>query len=141
MEPTYENIKPLIVEEIWTDQTVNFKLKASNQNEPIASMGMAMVDPEEMNKRIAAETAKMVAVGVGTGMAANALGTATGVGGGLINSAVSAAGLGPQMDMAKIMKVDMTDEVKKKVVVDAFKNMMMYYKYENGEWLYVEPKV
>ncbi len=140
MEPTYENIKPIIIEEIWTDQTVNFKVQAANQKEPIASMGMAMVDPEEMNKRIAAETAKMMAVGVGTGMAANALGTATGVGGGLINSAASAAGVGYQMDMAKVMKVDMTDEVKKKVVVDAFRHLMMYYVYENGTWTYVEPK-
>lgn len=141
MEPTYENIKPIIIEEIWTDQTVNFKLQAANQNEPIATMGMAMVDPEEMNKRIAAETAKMMAAGAATGMAANALGTATGVEGGIINSAASMAGVGYQMDMAAVMKVDMTDDVKKKVVVDAFKHMLIYYKYENGTWVYVEPTV
>jgi hypothetical protein len=119
---------------------VNFKVQAANQKEPIASMGMAMVDPEEMNKRIAAETAKMMAVGVGTGMAASAIGSATGVGGGIVNSAASMAGVGYQMDMAKVMKVDMTDEVKKKVVVDAFRSLMMYYVYENGAWVYVEPK-
>jgi hypothetical protein len=140
MEPTYENIKPLIIEEIWTDQTVNFKLQAANQKEPIATMGMAMVDPEVMNKRLAAETAKMMAAGAATGMAANALGTATGVGGGIINSAASMAGVGYQIDMAAVMKVDMTDEVKKKLVVDTFKHMMIYYVWENGAWVYVEPK-
>jgi hypothetical protein len=140
MEPTYENIKPIIIEEIWTDQTVNFKLQAANQKEPIATMGMAMVDPEVMNKRLAAETAKMMAAGAATGMAANALGTATGVGGGIINSAASMAGVGYQIDMAAVMKVDMTDEVKKKLVVDTFKHMMIYYVWENGAWVYVEPK-
>lgn len=140
MEPTYENIKPLIIEEIWSENTVNFKVQASNQKEPIATMGMAMVEPEEMNKRIAAETAKMMAVGTATGMAGNAIGTLTGVGGSVINSAASAAGMGYQMDMAKIMKPDMTDELKKKTVVDAFKHLSMYYTYENGAWTYVEPK-
>lgn len=141
MEPTYENIKPIIIEEIWTENTVNFKVQASNQKEPIATMGMAMVDPEEMNKRIAAETAKMMAVGTATGMAGNAIGSLTGVGGSVVNSVASAAGVGYQMDMAKIMKPDMTDELKKKTVVDAFKHLAMYYTYENGSWVYVEPKV
>lgn len=140
MEPTYENIKPLIVEEIWTNNNVVIKFKASNQEKSIDTSGMAMVSPEEMNKRIAAETAKMMAVGTATGMAANALGSATGIGGGIVSSAASMAGVGYQMDMAKIMMPDMTDEVKQKTVVDAFRHLMIYYKYENGNWIYVEPK-
>lgn len=139
MEYTYEQIKPLIIEEIWTENTVNFKLQASNQKEPIASMGMATIDPEEMNKRIAAETAKMMATGAAVGMASNALGSATGVGGGIVNSVAGAAGVGYQMDMAKIMKPDMTEELKQKTVVDAFKHLSSYYKLENGAWAYMEP--
>lgn len=140
MEPTYENIRPLIVEETWNNNTVTLKFKASNQEKVIDTSGMAMVSPEEMNKRIAAETAKMMAVGTATNMAGNALGTATGIGGGLINSAASMAGVGYQMDMAKIMMPDMTDEVKQKTVVDAFRHLMIFYKYENGSWVYVEPQ-
>lgn len=142
MEPTYESIKSLIVEENWIDNQVKLQIKASNQKNPIETMGMAMMDPEEMNKRIMAEMAKSAASSIAINTAGNALGNLTGVAGAgsAINSVASHAGVGYQMDMAKIMMPDMTDELKKKTVVDAFKNLAMYYKFENNEWIYIEPK-
>jgi hypothetical protein len=144
MEPTYENIKPLIIEEIWDTTQINqvkVKFKAINQNEPIESMGMAMEDPEVMQKKMNAEIAKMMASGAAVGVASNTLGSLTGVpgAGSAISSAASMAGVGYQMDPSKFMIPEMTPERKQKTVVDAFKNLATYYVWENGNWTYKEP--
>jgi hypothetical protein len=36
------------------------------------------------------------------------------------------------------MQVELTDDVKKQTVINAFAGIQMYYKFENGEWVYVQ---
>lgn len=141
MEPTFEQIKPLIVEETWTGNQVTLKLKAANQEAPMETMGFAMPSQEEIMKRVAAETAKSMASGVAISSASNALGNLTGVSGAgsAINSAANAAGVGYQMDPSKLMHVELTDEVKQRTIINAFMSLSMYYAFENGAWIYKNP--
>ncbi|MBC7865456.1 MAG: hypothetical protein IAF38_20950 [Bacteroidia bacterium] len=138
METTYESIKSLIVTEEWTENRVALKFKAKNQEQPIETMGMAMPSQEEIMKKIAIETAKSAAASTAINTGANALGALTGIGGagGLISSAANQAGVGYQMDMAKIMQVEMTDAVKQQTVLNAFMGLAAYYHFENGDWVY-----
>ncbi|HBS86162.1 MAG: hypothetical protein A2W91_07600 [Bacteroidetes bacterium GWF2_38_335] len=138
MEPTYESIKSILIEEVWTGNQVKIKIKASNQDQPIETIGIAMGNQEEMMKKMNAEIAKMMASGMAVGAASSALGNLTGVpgAGSLIGSAASHAGVGYQMDASKMMQVDLTDDLKKETVVNAFKNLMSMYVFENGQWVY-----
>jgi hypothetical protein len=139
MEITYENLKSLIVEEIWTDNQVKIKFQAKNQEHALESYGMAMPDQEEMMKKMQKEIAKMTGANMAVSTGANVLGNLTGIpgAGSLIGSAASEMGVGYQMDMQKMMQVDLTDEVKQKTVVNAFAALQTYYKFEGGEWSYV----
>lgn len=141
MEPTFESIKSLLVSEVWEGNQVKVKFKAANQNDPIESMGIAMPSQEEIQKRLAAEMAKTMASGAAVGVASNALGSLTGIGGAgsAISSAASSAGVGYQMDPNKLMHVDLTDEVKQQTILNAFKGLAMYYVLENNQWTYKAP--
>jgi D-hexose-6-phosphate mutarotase len=55
----------------------------------------------------------------------------------VIGSKASQMGVGYQMDMEKMMQVELTDELKQKTVVNAFSALQTYYKYEAGEWVFV----
>jgi predicted flap endonuclease-1-like 5' DNA nuclease len=141
MELTYESIKPIIVEEIWNGNMVNIKIKAHNQQEPMMTVGVVVPDQEAMMKKMKAEMAKTAASNIAVSTASNALGRLTGISG--LGSAVSGAanqmGVGYQMDASKLMQADLTDDEKKQTVVNAFKNLQMYYKFENGQWSYNFP--
>lgn len=141
MEPTFDQIKSLIVEEKWEGNQLKIKFQASNQTEPIESMGMAMPSPEEIQKRIAIEMAKSTASGMAVNAGANALGNLSGIAGlgGAIGSAVSSAGVGYQMDPTKLMHVDLTEDVRKETALNAFKALSMYYQYENNQWIFKAP--
>ncbi|MDD4149101.1 MAG: hypothetical protein PHE33_03650, partial [Bacteroidales bacterium] len=58
--------------------------------------------------------------------------------GNIVGSAASQMGVGYQMDMEKIMQVELTDEVKKQTIVKAFATLQAYYKFEGGEWVYTQ---
>lgn len=143
MEATFESIKSILVSEEWEGNQVKVKFKAANQADPIESMGVAMPSQEEIQKRIAAEMAKSVASGMAVGVASNALGSLTGIGGAgsAISSAASSAGIGYQMDPNKLMHVDLTDEVKQQTILNAFKGLAMFYEFENNQWNYKPPVV
>jgi hypothetical protein len=73
MEITYENLKSLIVEEIWTNNQVKIKFKAKNQEQALESFGMAMPDQEEIMKKMQKEIAKMAGTNMAISTGANAL--------------------------------------------------------------------
>ena len=139
MEITYENLKSLIVEEIWTDNQVKIKFQAKNQEQALESYGMAMPDQEEIMKKMQKEIAKMAGANMAVSAGANALGNMAGIpgAGSMIGSAATQMGVGYQMDMQKMMQVELTDDVKQKTIVNAFMALQAYYKYEAGEWSYV----
>lgn len=141
MQPTYESIKSLIVSEVWEGNQVKLKFKASNQDDPIETMGIAMPSPEEIQKRAMMGAAKSAASGMAIGAGANALGNLAGVSGlgSAASSAASSAGLGYQMDPNSLMHVDLTDEVKQRTITNAFAGLAMYYKFENNAWTYNPP--
>jgi len=141
METTFENIKSLIVGEVWEGNQVKVKFKAANQNDPIETMGIAMPTQEEIQKRAMAEAAKSAASGMAINAGANALGSLTGVSGlgSAAGSVASNAGLGYQMNTDNLMHVDLTDEVKQRTILNAFSGLSMYYQFENGQWVYKAP--
>lgn len=140
MQATYESIKSLIVSEVWEGNQVKLKFKASNQNDPLETMGMAMPSPEEIQKRAMMGAAKSAGTGMAISMGGNALGNLVGVGGlgSAASSAAAQAGIG-QMDVNKLMHVDLTDEVKQQTILNAFMALSMFYQFENGQWLYKDP--
>ncbi len=142
MEITYESIKPLVIEETWNGNQVSLQFKANNQEQAMQTIGVAMPDQEEMMKQMQKEMAKMTGKSMAVSAGANALGNLTGIPGlgSAMSSAASHTNVGNKMDMDKMMNVELTEEVKQKTIVDAFKNLQMYFEYKDGEWLYVEPK-
>ncbi|MDD3741532.1 MAG: hypothetical protein PHH30_09845, partial [Bacteroidales bacterium] len=106
MEITYEILKSLIVEEIWTENQVKIKFQAKNQERALESFGMAVPDQEEMMKKMQKEIAKMAGTNMAVSSGANALGNLTGIpgAGSMIGRAASEMGVGYQMDMQKMMQ-------------------------------------
>lgn len=143
MQPTFESIKSLIVSEVWEGNQVKVKFKASNQTDPIETMGIAMPSPEEIQKRAMMGAAKSAASGMAISAGANALGNLAGVGGlgSAASSAASSAGLGYQMDPNSLMYVELTDEVKQRTITNAFAGLAMFYQFENDQWVYKAPVV
>jgi len=141
MEPTFESMKSLIVHEIWTGNQVSLKFKASNQDQPLETLGFAMQDQEALNKKLMAEMAKTAGSGMAVGIGANLLGGLTGVpgAGSAIGSIASSAGVGYQMDANKLMQMDVTEDVRQKTILAAFKNLAMFYHFENNNWIYKQP--
>lgn len=140
MEITYESIQSLIKEETWTGNQLKLKIQAKNQEQPIETYGTAMPSQEEMMKKMNAEMAKMAGSNMAVSTGASALGNLAGIPGvgSLVGSAATQMGVGYQMDMEKVMHVELTDEVKKQTAVNAFAALQMYYKFENGEWVFVQ---
>ena len=138
MELTYESIKNLIVEETWTGNQVKIKIQAKNQEQPIETVGVAMPSEEDVAKKMKLEMAKMAGSNIAVSAGANALGGLAGLSGvgHIVGSAASQMGVGYQMDMEKIMQVELTDEVKKQTILKAFTTLQAYYKFEDGEWIY-----
>ncbi|PLX07424.1 MAG: hypothetical protein C0596_10825 [Marinilabiliales bacterium] len=143
MEITYESIKPLIIEETWNGNQVYLQFKANNQEQPLQTLGVAMPDQEEMMKQMKKEMAKSAGSSMAVSAGASALGRLTGIhgAGSAMSSAASQAGVGYQMDMDKMMNIELTEEVKQKTIVDAFKNLKMYFEYKDGEWSFVQPQM
>jgi hypothetical protein len=139
MELTYESIKSIIQEETWNGNQVNLKFKASNQEQALETIGIAMPDQEEMMKKMKIEMAKMAGTNMAVSTGANALGNLAGIpgAGSAISSAASQMGVGYQMDMEKMMQVDLTEEVKQKTILNAFAALQMYYENRDGEWFFV----
>lgn len=140
MEITFESIKSILVEEIWEGNQVKVKFKASNQENPIESLGIAMPSPEEIQKRVMMGAAKTAGTGMAISAGGNALGNLVGVGGlgSAANSAASHAGVG-QLDVNDMMYVELTDAVKQKTIVNAFSALTMYYQFENNQLVYKAP--
>jgi len=141
MEPTFESIKSMIVHEEWKDNQVSLKFKATNQEQPLDTLGFVMLDQAALNKKLMAEIAKTTASGMAVGAGASLLGGLTGVpgAGSAINSAASSAGVGYQMDANKLLKTDVTEDVRQQTILAAFKNLSMFYHFENGAWVYKQP--
>jgi hypothetical protein len=137
MEPTYENIQSLLVEETWTGNQVNLKFKAKNQEQAIETMGIAIPNQEEMMKKIAIEMAKVTASNAAINTAGNTLGNLAGISGagGVISGLANQANLGYQMDPNSLMSGDVSDDAKKETIVNAFKGVMSFYEFSNGEWI------
>lgn len=137
MEPTYENIKEILIEENWNGNQVNLKFKASNQEQAIETMGVAIPNQEEMMKKIAIEMAKVTASNVAINSASTALGNLTGIpgAGSALSGIANQADLGYTMDPNALLSGEVSDDAKKKTVVNAFKGIMSFYDFRDGFWI------
>lgn len=140
MELKYDDIKNLVVSENWEGNQVKVKFKASNQNEGIETLAVAMPSAEEIQKRAMMQAAKSAGTNIAISAGANALGNLAGVGGmgSVASSAAGAMGVG-QINMDNLMHVDLTDEVKQNTILNAFRGLQMYFVFDNGQWVYKQP--
>jgi len=138
MDITWEMLKPLIVDEVWTGNQVSLKFKASNQAEPLQTMGVAMPSQDEIMKRMTGEIAKSAASNMAIGTGANMLGNMAGVPGlgSALGSVASQAGIGYQMDPAALMQVEITEEVRQATILQAFQPLAAMYSYDAGTWVF-----
>jgi hypothetical protein len=102
------------------------------------TIGIAMPDQEGMINIMKVEMAKMTASNIAVSTGANALGNLVGFlgAGSIASSATSQMGVGYQMDIDKMMQVNLTDEVKQQTIVNAFTPLQMYFEYKNGKWFF-----
>jgi len=135
MEITYESIKSLIKkEELVTGNQIHLEFCAKNQATPIPTVAIIMADPNELKKNIAKQMAKNTAKNVAINQIGGLIG---GVGGSLFKTAGKKVANKKQDPMA-MMKTDITQEKKEKAIVDAFKNLISMYKFneQTAEWEY-----
>lgn len=143
MEVTYENIKSLIVSQEQDGMMIKLKFQAEGQTTPIETVAVVMASQEEMMKNVMIQVAKAAAVGTGVGLATGAIGNAVGGAGGQgIKTAGSMAGSAAAagvVNMDDVTKTEMTDEKTQQAIVTAFSGLSMYYKWEDGKWVYQQP--
>ena len=135
MEITYESIKSLIKkEELVAGNQIHLEFCAKNQDNPIPTVAIIMADPNEMKKNIAKQMAKNTAKNVAINQIGGLIG---GIGGKLFKTAGKKVANKNQDPMA-MMKTDITQEKKEKAIVDAFKNLISMYKFneQTSEWEY-----
>ncbi|OIQ34036.1 MAG: hypothetical protein BM555_04540 [Crocinitomix sp. MedPE-SWsnd] len=143
MEPTWENIKSLIVSQEQDGMMIKLKFQAEGQTTPLETMAVVTPDQDEIMKNAMKQAGKAAVVSTGISMASGALGGLVGgVGGQAVRAAGSAAGsaaASKSMNMDKIMQTEQTDEKTQAAIVTAFGHLSMYYKWENDKWVYQQP--
>lgn len=143
MEPTFENIKPLIISAEEDGMMIKLKLKAENQDTPLETIAVVVPDQDEIMKNAMKQAGKAAAINTGINMAGNAIGSAIGgIGGQVAREASQVAGSAASsnsMNMDKIIGTDMTDEKKQAAIVTAFGHLSMYYQWQTDKWIYVTP--
>lgn len=143
MEITYENIKSLIVSQEEDGMMIKLKFQAQGQETPLETVAVVTPDQDEILKNAMKQAGKAAVVGTGVNLASNALsgmiGGAAGQATRMAGSAAASAASSKAMNVDKIMKTDMTDEKTQQAIVTAFGHLSMYYKWENGKWVYTTP--
>jgi hypothetical protein len=145
MEPTYESIKSLIVREIWIENQVQIQFKATNQEQPFETTGIAAPNVNDAQKNIAKDTVKSVAtntaINAGGSFLGNLFGRLTGFygAGSVVSTVASTAGqmgVDYKKNSSTSTQAKLTDEVKKQTILDAFKPFMSHYEFQNNVWVY-----
>lgn len=140
MEPTWENIQPLIVSAEEDGMMIKLKFKASNQETPFETMAAVVPDQDEIMKNAMKQVGKSAAISTGANLAGSALGNAIGgLAGDITKSAASQAGsaaASASFDTNKLMQGNVTDSKKQAAIVQAFGHFQTYYKWENDQWMF-----
>jgi hypothetical protein len=142
MEPTWENVKPLIASQKVDGMMINLEFKASNQEVSLKTIASIEVDQSKMVNSSMKQMGKSTAIRAGGSWLSRLFG---GMVGGIGGSAVSVAGgiatdkvADNQYDNDKLMASQMTDENKQAAIVKAFASFQTMYKWENDQWVYIQ---
>lgn len=140
MEITYDSIKTLIVSEKVDGQNVHVEFKAPGQETPIAGMSVVMPEQSEMVKNVGKTAVKQgVKSGIISTISRFLGGLIGGTAGSITSSATSqmahAATTNPNAGQ-DIMKTEVTPEKQQKAVVEAFKSVQSFFKFneETKQW-------
>jgi len=140
MEITYDSIKTLIVSERVDGQNVHAEFKAPGQDKPIAGMSVVMPDQSEIMKNVGKSAVKSgVKSGIISSISRFLGGLIGGTAGSITSSAASqvghAATTNPNAGQ-DMMKTVVTPEKQQKAVVEAFKSVQSFFKYneETKQW-------
>ncbi len=140
MEITYESIKTLIVSERVDGQNVHAEFKAPGQESPIAGMAVVMPEQSEIVANVGKNAVKSGVKSGLIGAISNFFGSLVGgTAGSITSSATSqmahAATNNPNAGQ-DMMKTKVTPEKQQKAVVEAFKTVQTFFKYneETKQW-------
>lgn len=143
MEITYESIKSLIVSQEVDGMMIKLKFQAEGQDTPLETMAVMTPDQSEITRNAMKQVGKSAATNIGINMASSALGNAIGgLGGSIARTAGNVAGRAAaqsSMDPSKMMQTEATEEKQQKAIVEAFKHLSMYYKWDGARWKYEIP--
>lgn len=140
MEPTFDNLQAILQNQKLDGNMLTCTFKATNQQQGLDAMHMFVPTQEEIMAKVMAHAAKSAAVNTGASMLGNALGSAIGgAAGSMASGAVaSGAGMAAQSAMGTFnpLEMEITDDLKKQGVVNAFKTIQTYYEWKDNAWHY-----
>lgn len=138
MEPTFENLQALLQNQKLEGNMLTCTFKATNQEKGLDAMHMFVPTQEQIMANVAAYAAKSAAVNMGASSLGNALGNAIGgAAGSMASGAVASGGaMAAQAAMGTFNPMDMeiTEDLKKQGVVNAFKTVQAYYEWKDNSW-------
>jgi hypothetical protein len=140
MEITYESIKTLIVSERVDGQNVHAEFKAPGQESPIAGMAVVMPEQSEIVANVGKNAVKQgVISSVISSISSFLGGLVGGTAGSITSSATSQMGHAAASNSTSgqdMMKTKVTPEKQQKAVVEAFKTVQTFFKYneETKQW-------
>lgn len=135
MEITYKMIKPLIKkEELINGNQINLEFCANNQKVATQTVALIIAEQGEITKNATKQVVKGAVKSTLISQVLNLIGL-----GGIERSMVKSTANGisnKNQDSTGMLKTEITQEKKEKAIVDAFKNLMAMYKYneEKFEW-------
>lgn len=138
MEITYEQIQALIKSEDLKGQQLHVTFQSSDQENPIAAVGMMLPDQDQIMKNVGKSAVKQGLIATIISSISRLLGGAIGgTGGSIASSATSTMGhavASSKMDpMAGVMDVKDTLENRKKAALLAFQSVQSFYKWDETQ--------
>lgn len=139
MEPNFENVKSLLESETVEGNLLKCKFKAPNQEQPIEAVYAFEPDTKDVVKDAGKKAVKRSLFSSVMRIFGSAAGSAVGGGiaGSATRSAVSSSGNAAYREHDKKnqgVQINVTDDMKKEGVVNAFKSVQSFYEPDNNSW-------
>ncbi len=140
MEITYENIQPVLKQETWENNMVRCTFQVEGK-EPVQAFGQVMMDQNEMVKTAVKSSVKQgIVYSIIRGIARAFGGMFGGIGGAVVSTGVSSVGYtvaSHKMNNSNMYQAKLTPENKREAVVNAFKSVGNFFKYDEASQQWV----
>ncbi len=140
MEITYENIQPILKQETWETHMVRCTFQVDGKD-PIQAFGQVTMDQNQIVQTAVKSSVKQgIIYSLIRGIARVFGGIFGGIGGAVVSSGVSTVGYtvaSAKMNNQNMYQPKLTPENKKEAVVNAFKTVDNFFRYDeaNKKWV------